>query len=131
MHTRLKDLAEKHKELVLRKKALQEELKVVDGFLSESKFALFNNLEEADLESIRVENVGLITRKVVERPSIKNQDLFFDFLHKNGFEDLIKLNVNAKTLESWYKNEGKSLIDTPEEIGLSVFCQKDISYTKR
>ena len=55
-------------------------------------------LEEIDATSMRIPGVGTVFTKTDNKPSIENEEEFFDWLRANGRADIIKNNVHFQTL---------------------------------
>lgn len=89
---------------------------------------VFESMFEQDIQSIKVED-KLLFRKINEYPQIVEKVAFFEWLRSNGFQSLIKEDVNARTLASFWKDysDGKS-DEELEEVKpmLKIFEKKSI-----
>lgn len=119
----VKHLKEKKAEL----KAKQTE---VEEALKNARESLHDELVMSGLEMVRVPDVGTVTAVTKDFASISNPETFFPFLESIGHSSIVKQTVHAQTLKSWYSKEGKRYIKDPEEVGLRVYSQKDVSFKK-
>lgn len=120
----MKALIALDKEITEANKELKEKNRQYDLLEME----VFESMFEQDIQNIRVED-KLLFRKINEYPQIVDKVAFFEWLRSNGFQSLIKEDVNARTLASFWKDysDGKS-DDELEEVKpmLKIFEKKSV-----
>ena len=126
----LKDKVLLVKELRDKKKDLNDKLKEVEACLKQAREDLHDEMAMTGLDMLRVPEVGTVTAVMKDFPSVADPDKFFPFLEGLGHGDIVKKTVHAQTLKGWYNKEGKTLIKDPEEVGLRVYSEKDITFRK-
>lgn len=83
---------------------------------------LIEAMIEAETGSIAIDGVGRITLRRQVYPSVNaaNKPQFFEYLKASGNEGLLKLDVHAKTLESFLKKHKEELVKQMQDTGITL-----------
>lgn len=75
-------------------------------------------MEDMDIESVRIEGVGLISLATDAYCTVpaKNKQELQQWMRDNGQGDLIAETINASTLKAWYKEQMLAGNAIPEEL---------------
>ena len=123
----LKELTKTAKLLKLgreKKKQLKGELEVVQANIDSLEESLYDQLEYADLQSIRTESGTFFKRDRLRcscEPERKED--FYEFLRTIGAGDLVYETINHNNLASWAKERIKEGRPLPSYLNISTVKQ--------
>lgn len=144
----IQTLASQFLELKKKSDFLSEELKKTNAEWEEVEKELLNAMVEEGTSSIRLEGMGLFSMRTRSFLSVNaaNKPNFYEYLKESGNGDLLKLDVNPRTLtaflkghqetlESQYLNEGLDPVDARKKAleflnqkGASYFSERGVSF---
>lgn len=102
----LRDLALKHKELVDKAKALEDELKEVKAELDESHRAFFDAMVEEGAQMCNFDGYTFsLNPKPCASVPVEDREEFFKVLKENGLGELVKPTLNQQTLNAEVKRQ--------------------------
>ena len=107
-----------------KKKQLKSELEIVQENIDSLEECLYNQLEYADMQSIRT-GIGTFFRRDKLRCSCepeKKED-FYEFLRTIGDGDLVYETINHNNLASWAKERIKEGRPLPSYLNISTVKQ--------
>ena len=103
---RLFALADKLKELKDRKKTLEEEVKTVNAEIEATDLALSDLMADAEVQKFsRSGNLFYLKTAIHASPLAGQKDELFAALRSHGYGDLVVETVNARTLDSFVKEQ--------------------------
>ncbi len=113
----LADAKKEKEEIAARTKELNEVIRK----LSETEIPEY--MDENEIEKLSVEGVGtvFIQNKVYANVLVADKPKFFAWLRENDNEDLIKEDVNAKTLGSFAKEQLEAGTELPDFIKARIY----------
>lgn len=130
----LRDLALKHKELVDKAKALEDELKEVKAELDESHRAFFDAMVEEGAQMCNFDGYTFaLNPKPCASVPVEDREKFFQALAEHGLGELVKPTLNQQTLNAEVKrqleaNEGE-LPDWMQPY-VQIYTKRTISVRK-
>ena len=86
---------------------------------------LIDMMVETGQTSAKFAEIGSVSLTVQSIPSIKDEDLFFNFLKETKQDGMIKYTVNSNTLRGWWNTLENEL--SPDDIGLDVYKRPRIN----
>jgi hypothetical protein len=123
-----KEKIQRFKQLKDNKKELEDQIKLINKEVEEIKEELIPIMVNEDMQNVTYPEIGKISLKTKKFPRIIDQQRFFDYLYATEQDALIKTSVNTTSLGAWFREAGITL--NPEEIGLEVYEEIDITLTK-
>lgn len=129
-HKTRDDLLELFTQLKEEKNKKEKELKVIDQKLTAASERLVEILEEENLTSIKHSKLGTFTIKDRVFAQQVDKNKLFKWLREQGYETLIKEDVNSNSLNSVMGDilsNGESL---PKDAGVKLFFKSSISNLK-
>lgn len=108
MNTDLKQNAEKLTELKDEKTRLESELKIVKQQIEAQEKILVDLMVEQELQNFKGKNGITYSLKTTIIPNIlaENKPALVQALKENGYETLVKEEVNSQTFKSFVKEQG-------------------------
>lgn len=108
MNMDLKENAEKLTELKDEKNRLEAELKIVKKQIDEQEKILIDLMVDQELQNFKGKNGITYSLKTTVIPNVlaENKPALIQALKDNGYETLVKEEVNAQTFKSFVKEQG-------------------------
>lgn len=108
MNTDLKQNAEKLTELKDEKSRLESELKIVKQQIEAQEKILVDLMVEQELQNFKGKNGITYSLKTTIIPNVlaENKPALVQALKENGYETLVKEEVNSQTFKSFVKEQG-------------------------
>jgi len=124
----LAQLAEAMDDARNRKAELEERLKEVNAEFDVLRLELVPGVMEADgIERAVVSGVGRVTLTGDMHVRVSDLPTFYEWLHENGLQDLIKETVAPATLKAFAKGRIKEGKELPESVSVSPFTRASIT----
>lgn len=111
-----------------RKEDLEDQLKEVNAEFDVLRLELIpTKMEEAGMESVKVEGVGRISLTGDAYVSLTDKEGFFDWLQTNNLQNLITETVNPSTLKAFAKKRIKDGLEIPAAVKFTPFTRAAIT----
>ena len=106
MNTKIIELGKQFKEFKKKEAELKAELKLLNEQWQTCENELLEAMTEEGVRSVTIENVGMLSMRTTNFLSVTadNKPSFFEYLHESGNAGLLKLDVHAATLKSFFRN---------------------------
>lgn len=151
MSTAITDLAKKFAELKTKHEAQSDVLKQIAGEWTEIEAQLLEAMAEEGVKSTHIDGVGMFTMAVTNYLSVNaaNKMVFYPYLKESGNGDLLKEEVNPRTLTAFlkghldeiikrYEDQGHDQVDARNKAleflnqkGASYFTKREVRMTKK
>lgn len=135
MNTELKENAQKLTELKDEKNKKESELKIIKHQIEMQEKKLINLMVEQELQNFQGKNGVTYSLKTTIIPNVlaKNKPALIEALKENGYETLVKEEVNLNTFKSFVKEQGWEVDEElPEYLqGIVTLYEKTTIGTRR
>ena len=123
-NSKLSEIAEKLSELKDEKTKIESELKEIKAKIDNQEKILINLMTEEEIPSFKGKNGITYSLRTAVIPNVlaQNKPKLIEALKENGYETLVKEEVNAQTFKSFVKEQGW---ETDEQ--LPVYLQGIVS----
>lgn len=117
--TKMRDLVETKRQLASKKAELSDQLKELNGVITDLDMKIIAYLKEADLKSFSVPGIGSVTKKdnfSFKTPKTNEEkDALFQYIESKYGPDVLKakLSINSVHLNAWAKEEMENNQDDP------------------
>lgn len=115
----MRDLVETKRQLAAKKAELNDQLKELNGVITDLDLKIIAYLKEADLKSFSVPGIGSVTKKdnfSFKTPkTLEEKEALFNYIKDKYGEDVLKskLSINSVHLNAWAKEELENHQDDP------------------